>query len=99
MGRHLLAILASGSRVELLARIRAPTLVLHGDEDPLVPVEAGRDTAARIPGARLRIISGMGHDLAPGLAPIMMDAIAEHCMAATGASGRSHVARSKGRAR
>jgi pimeloyl-ACP methyl ester carboxylesterase len=99
MGRHLLAILASGSRVELLARIRAPTLVLHGDDDPLVPVEAGRDTAARIPGARLRIISGMGHDLAPGLAPILMDAIAEHCIAATEASERSRVARSKGRAR
>jgi len=80
--RHLMAILASGSRVEMLARIRVPTLVLHGADDPLVPVEAGRDTADHIPGAKLRIIPGMGHDMARGLVPILVDAIAEHCTAA-----------------
>ena len=58
MARQLLAILASGSRVEMLGRIRAPTLVLHGADDPLAPVEAGKDTADHIPGARLRIIAG-----------------------------------------
>jgi pimeloyl-ACP methyl ester carboxylesterase len=99
MAHHLLAILASGSRVEMLGRIRAPTLVLHGADDPLMPVEAGKDTAAHIPGARLRIISGMGHDLAPGLAPILIDAIAEHCQAAARTSEPRYVARSTGRAR
>jgi pimeloyl-ACP methyl ester carboxylesterase len=76
---HLLAIIACGSRVDLLRRIRVPTLVVHGTEDPLIPVEAGRDTAANIPGAALRIIPGMGHDLADGLVPILINAIADHC--------------------
>jgi ATP:ADP antiporter, AAA family len=59
--------------------IRVPTLVIHGSDDPLVPVEAGNDMAANIPGAKLKIIAGMGHDLATGLIPILVDAIAEHC--------------------
>jgi pimeloyl-ACP methyl ester carboxylesterase len=80
--RHLLAILASGSRVELLKRINVPTLVIHGMDDPLVPVEAGKDTAKHIPGATLKIIPGMGHDLANGLIPILTAAIADHCIAA-----------------
>ncbi len=87
---HLLAILASGSRVELLSRIRAPTLVLHGADDPLVPVEAGIDTAAHIRGAKLRVIPGMGHDLAKGLVPILVEAIAEHCRSAARSAGGDH---------
>lgn len=82
VGRQLVAVLASGSRVDLLKTIQAPTLVLHGADDPLVPVEAGKDTAKHVPGARLQIVPGMGHDLAPGLVPILADAIAEHCLAA-----------------
>lgn len=82
VARQLVAILASGSRADLLRTIATPTLVLHGADDPLVPVEAGRDTARRIPGARLQIIPGMGHDLAPGLVPILVDSIASHCLAA-----------------
>jgi pimeloyl-ACP methyl ester carboxylesterase len=78
-GRQFLAMLANGSRVEMLRRIRVPTLVIHGSDDPLVPVEAGNDMAANIPGAKLKIITGMGHDLATGLIPILVDAIAEHC--------------------
>jgi pimeloyl-ACP methyl ester carboxylesterase len=81
-GRHLLAILASGSRVELLRQIRVPTLVIHGADDPLVPVEGGKDTARHISGAVLKIIPGMGHDLANGLIPILVEAIADHCLAA-----------------
>ena len=81
-GRHLLAILASGSRVELLKRIRVPTLVIHGADDPLVPVGGGKDTARHISGAVLKIIPGMGHDLANGLIPILVEAIAAHCLAA-----------------
>ena len=89
-GRHLLAVLASGSRVELLKKISMPTLVIHGADDPLVPVEAGEDTARHIPGARLKIIPGMGHDLANGLIPILVEAIAHHCLAADSAEIRGH---------
>ena len=77
--RQLLAILASGDRRPELARIRAPTLVVHGTRDPLMPVTAGRDTARHIPGARLLEIEGMGHDLPPALMPRIVDAIARHC--------------------
>jgi proline iminopeptidase len=77
--RQLVAILASGDRRKLLPKITAPTLVIHGAEDPLVPVEAGRDTARHIAGAKLMVIEGMGHDLAPGLVPILVEAIAAHC--------------------
>src|SRR4029077_18706121 len=78
VGRQMLAILASGSRVELLKEIKVSTLVIHGADDPLVPVEAGTDTAKHIPGAALKIVPGMGHDLANGLVPILVDAIADH---------------------
>ena len=66
MTRQLVAIIASGDRRKLLRKIAAPTLVIHGAEDPLVPVEAGRDTARHIAGAQLMVIEGMGHDLPPG---------------------------------
>jgi pimeloyl-ACP methyl ester carboxylesterase len=89
-GRHLLAVLASGSRVELLKKISIPTLVIHGADDPLVSVEAGEDTAMHIPGAGLKIIPGMGHDLANGLIPILVEAIAHHCLAADSAEIRGH---------
>jgi proline iminopeptidase len=79
MTRQLVAIIASGDRRKLLPKITAPTLVIHGAEDPLVPVEAGRDTARHIAGAKLMVIEGMGHDLAPGLVPILVEAIAAHC--------------------
>ena len=55
--------MASPDRREKLRTIKAPTVVIHGDADPLVPVAGGRDTAANIPGADLRVIAGMGHDL------------------------------------
>lgn len=84
--RQLLAILASGDRRPLLARIVAPTLVVHGSADPLVPVAAGRDTADSIPGARLAIVSGMGHDLPPGVQTLLVERIVEHCRGACGAA-------------
>jgi proline iminopeptidase len=80
--RQLLAILASGDRRRDLARIRAPTLVIHGANDPLLPAAAGRDTARHIPGAKLMVIEGMGHDLPPALTPRLVAAIADHCRAA-----------------
>jgi len=78
VARQLVAILASGSRRAALGAVGAPTLVIHGADDPLVPVEAGRDTAASVPGAELLEIAGMGHDLPRALWPTVVDAIAKH---------------------
>jgi pimeloyl-ACP methyl ester carboxylesterase len=78
--RQLAAILASGSRREALHSVRIPTLVVHGDADPLVPVECGKDTANAIPGAELVIIEGMGHDLPVAVAPKIVQAIAHHAV-------------------
>lgn len=63
--RQLAAIMADDTRADELARVRCPTLVLHGDADPFVLIECGRDTARRIPGARFAVLEGAGHDLAP----------------------------------
>ena len=87
VSRQFVAVLANGSRVERLKRITVPTLVIHGEDDPLVPVEAGKDTARHIAGAALKLVPGMGHDLAAGLTPILVPAIAAHCKAAKPAGG------------
>lgn len=63
--RQMMAILASGSRAEGLAGLDLPTVVLHGDADPLVDVSGGRRTAELVPGAELRLLEKMGHDLPP----------------------------------
>jgi proline iminopeptidase len=76
--RQMAAILASGDRRPLLRGIRAPTLVIHGAADPLVPVAAGRDTAAHIPDAQLEVIAGMGHDFPPRLMTQIADRIVRH---------------------
>ena len=65
--RQLMAIVADTTRATQLPSIKAPTLVLHGRADPLVPFGHGEDTARRIPGARLVGIDGMGHDLPQGV--------------------------------
>jgi pimeloyl-ACP methyl ester carboxylesterase len=75
MTRQIAAILASGSRKKALKSVKVPTLVIHGDADPLVPVEGGKDTAASIPGAKLMIIEGMGHDIPAEVAPQIIAAI------------------------
>jgi pimeloyl-ACP methyl ester carboxylesterase len=90
LARQTLAIIASGSRVPLLRRIEAPTLVIHGAEDPLVPVAAGHDLAQHIPGARLSVIPGMGHDLPAPLLPTFSEMIARHAREAEHARGRRH---------
>jgi pimeloyl-ACP methyl ester carboxylesterase len=87
--RQLLAILRSGDRRELLRRIEAPTLVLHGAVDPLVPPAAGRDTAATIPGATLEIVERMGHDFPPDLMARLALRIVAHCRAAEPAGLRT----------
>ena len=69
------AIGASGDRTEKLKTLNVPTVVLHGEEDPLVPKAGGLATAAAIPGAELRLIPGMGHDLPEPLYDTIIDAI------------------------
>jgi len=76
--RHMAAIMASGSRIKLLKTIDTPTLVIHGREDALVPLECGIDTARLIPNAQLEIFDGMGHDLPAELVPEFTDLIAAH---------------------
>ncbi|HEX8115604.1 MAG TPA: alpha/beta fold hydrolase [Kofleriaceae bacterium] len=78
VGRQLLAILASGSRAPILGRITAPTLILHGAADPLVPVAAAYDLHHRIPGSRLEVFRGMGHELPRALVPTLTGEILEH---------------------
>ncbi|MFW9784189.1 MAG: alpha/beta fold hydrolase [Candidatus Heimdallarchaeota archaeon] len=75
-GRQLLAIMANGNRKPKLSSIKVPTLVIHGGDDPLVPVQGGRDTHEAIPGSELLIIDGMGHSLPPEIWEQVSDAIA-----------------------
>ena len=77
VARQMIAIVASGSRREALRALRVPTLVVHGADDPLIPLACGLDTAESIPGAELLIVEGMGHSLPPATWPRVVDAIAE----------------------
>jgi pimeloyl-ACP methyl ester carboxylesterase len=79
IARQLLASIGSGDRRQQLRTIAAPTLVIHGAVDPLIPLAAGRDTARNIPGAELLVIEGMGHDFPEALMPRLATAIADHC--------------------
>jgi pimeloyl-ACP methyl ester carboxylesterase len=67
--RQLAAVWASGDRTEALRSLDVPTLVVHGEDDPLIPVDGGQATAAAIPGAELWTVPGMGHDLPRPLWP------------------------------
>ncbi|MHA2284069.1 MAG: alpha/beta fold hydrolase [Promethearchaeota archaeon] len=73
--RQAAAISANGNRKPKLGSITVPTLVVHGSEDPLVPVEGGIDTADAIPGAELLILDGMGHSFPPEVAPQILEAL------------------------
>lgn len=76
--RQIAAIMDDGDRRKRLTKVTVPTLVIHGTDDPLVPVEGGRDTAKAIPGAKLHEIPGMGHDLPLELVDEIAAAIAAH---------------------
>lgn len=76
--RQTVAILSTKSRVQALQSLSVPTLVIHGDRDPLVPVECGIATAKAIPGAKLELIAGMGHDLPTVLNDTLVGMIATH---------------------
>ena len=80
--RQVLAVASSPSREEALQSLRVPTLVIHGDADRLVPLEFGKRTAELIPGARLEIVAGMGHDYPPQLWDLMVDLISTHALTA-----------------
>lgn len=76
--RQMAAVLTSRDRTQDLGRVRAPAVVIHGAADPLIPVEGGQATAAAIPGARLLVVPGMGHDLPAGAWPAIIDAIVDN---------------------
>lgn len=79
--RQMVAIAADGTRAAALAKVTAPTLVVHGKADPLVPMACGQDTARRIPGARFESIEGMGHDLPPGVVERLLALLIPHFQA------------------
>ena len=79
--RQLGAILAAGDRRTLLHGVRAPTLVIHGADDPLIPLAAGEDTARHIAGATLEVVPGMGHDFPPQVMTQIASRVADHCLA------------------
>jgi pimeloyl-ACP methyl ester carboxylesterase len=81
--RQMNAIVKSGSRQDALRSVTVPTLVVHGNADPLVPVEAGRLTAELIPGAHFEVIEGMGHDYPPELWDQLVTVITKHLKSAT----------------
>jgi pimeloyl-ACP methyl ester carboxylesterase len=76
--RQLAAVVADGDRSAILGRISAPTRVIHGREDPLVPVAAGHDLVSKISGAVADIVPGMGHDLPLQLLPTFAAGIADN---------------------
>ena len=76
--RQLLAALASGDRTKALRRLELPTVVLHGLEDPMIPVRGGRATARAIPEAELVEVPGMGHDLPREVWPTVIEAVARN---------------------
>jgi pimeloyl-ACP methyl ester carboxylesterase len=79
VARQFVAIWTQKNRKPALASVSVPTLVIHGTDDPLVPVEGGKDTAEAVPEAELKIIEGMGHDLPHrGAWPQIIDAIVDH---------------------
>jgi pimeloyl-ACP methyl ester carboxylesterase len=82
--RQLLAIVSSGSRAEGLSQLDLPTVVIHGDVDPLVTPSGGQRTAELIPGAELLMLEGMGHDLPPAMIGPVVEAI-------TSLAARTHV--------
>jgi pimeloyl-ACP methyl ester carboxylesterase len=76
--RQLAAVAADTRRADELPRIKAPTLVVHGADDALVPLPCGIDTARRIPGAKFQSVPGMGHDLVPGVVERLLASLLPH---------------------
>jgi pimeloyl-ACP methyl ester carboxylesterase len=85
--RQAMAVQSSPSREAALGALTVPTLVVHGDADRLVPLEGGRATASAIPGARLEIVEGMGHDYPPQYWDRLVELITAHAKASASTSG------------
>jgi pimeloyl-ACP methyl ester carboxylesterase len=88
VARQALAIFAAPSRVQALQTLEIPTLIIHGDADPLIRVECGTQTARAIPDAKMVTITGMGHDLPQELAARLTGLIVEHAKRVDAGSGR-----------
>ncbi len=80
--RQYLAVMASGDRVDLLKTVKVPTLVLHGADDPLLPVDGGKDVASLVPGAKIETFPGWGHDIPKEMVPKLVASISKFCGAA-----------------
>jgi pimeloyl-ACP methyl ester carboxylesterase len=80
--RQLTAVAADSRRADELPRIKSPTLVIHGRDDPLVPLACGHDTARRIDKAQFQVIPGMGHDLPPGVVERLLASVLPHMQSA-----------------
>jgi pimeloyl-ACP methyl ester carboxylesterase len=85
--RQAMAVQSSPSREAALGTLTVPTLVVHGDADRLAPLEGGRATASVIPGARLEIVEGMGHDYPPQYWDRLVQLITAHAKASASTSG------------
>jgi pimeloyl-ACP methyl ester carboxylesterase len=78
VAHHWAAVMASGDRTEALKSISVPTLVIHGSDDPLIPVESGKATAEAVRGAELLIIEGLGHSIPREVRPCLMNTMVAH---------------------
>lgn len=78
--RQLAAGLALEPLKPQLAELTVPTLVIHGDEDPVFPIECGRDIAVSVPGAKMLVMEGVGHALPKAIWPEIVEAIANHAV-------------------
>jgi len=77
LARQSAALIAATPRHEMLRGVKAPTLVIHGADDPLLPLAHGEDVANCVPGARLIVVPGMGHYIAEALSPILVKEIGD----------------------
>ena len=96
--RHLAAVFASPDRTEALREVDLPAVVLHGDQDPIIPLGCGVATATAIPDARLIIIEGLGHSLPPQVWDTFIEALSDVSRRAEGWQPRSAVSEPDGSA-
>ncbi len=83
VARQMAAVVANGSREETLASIKVPSLVIHGASDPLIPIEAGIDTARCIPGSKFVRVEGMGHNIPEALVAELCGLLQTHFTGST----------------
>lgn len=84
IGRQIAAIMKSGDRTPEVRQIKAPTLVIHGERDPMVHPSGGLATADAVPGAHFVTVRGMGHAIPEGVIPYLSDLIDGHAKRSLG---------------